>query len=487
MNCTVRGRRGQRCGVALVILTLAILVIGPMVGLAIDVGILYLLKARLSQAADAACLAGARSLARGADIDSQRANAISVSQRYFDANFPDGYWASRNRTRAVTVDETQLKLRIITLTASVQAPLYFLQFLNHQWANLNVTAQARRRDINVMMVLDRSGSMQNAGACSALRSSATAFVDKFANGRDRVGMLSFNGASQLDYALSLTFKDSPSVYTKISAITCGGWTGTAQALWLAYQELVRINEPGALNMLLFFTDGRPTALTATFPIRTVSDKRYGDGSGSYGSTSQLYTMTKSPCSSTSPKTGFVAANGFDATGPTYGLYQYNRNNSTEAYITSNSGCAFAQDQDGDYVRRDVAYIPTTDYFGNATINTGYKTVPVFPSGSGYVYPGQIRPDTPQGVRYAAYNAADNAVTRIRSDTTLNVVTYVIGLGGTGSGVESPDTELMLRISNAGNPPLDPNRPVGLYVYAPDSTQLTNAFLQVASQILRLAE
>lgn len=487
-------RNGKRRGVALILTTLTLLVFGPMVGLAVDVGILYLLKAKLSQAVDAACLAGARSLARGQNLESQRANAMAVAERYFRINFPTGYWATTNIVYNISVTEPELRLRRVQMEATVDAPLYFLRLLGHNSARLRVEAAAQRRDVNVIMVLDISGSMQTAGACGALRSSAAAFVDRFANGRDRLGMLSFNGATRLDYAMNLFFKDSPSIYTSINALTCAGWTNTSQALWEGYQQLVALNEPGALNVMLFFTDGRPTALTADYPIKTLPDTRYGDGNGGF-STGTQYTFQPSPCQdsfgrtfpnpdwSPGEKRGFIAAGDFNLTGITVGLYNQTVIGSTQLIPSSQRlGCAMTT-LNANAVRRDVAYIPDTDIYGNSTVNQSYKPGIFFPTG--HPYAGKIRPDVPRALRHAAYNAADNAAWRIRSDTNLSPVIYVIGLGGTG-GAETFDSELMTRIANDGDPRIQPDRPRGLYVYAPDPQQLTNAFLRIASEILRLA-
>lgn len=487
-------RNLSRRGVALIITTLTLFVFGPMVGLAIDVGILYILKARLSQAADSACLAGARSLSRGADIASQRDNAIAVAQKYFDVNFPAGYWATSGKTRTVAVDETASKMRIVSINANVQAPLYFLRLLRQDTANIHVTAEARRRDVNVMMILDRSGSLETAGACPAVRNAASTFVDKFANGRDRLGMLSFNGGSNLDYAPNLYFKDAPSIYPKISAIRCGGWTGMSQALSLGYQQLQTLDERGALNVILFFTDGRPTALPATYPVDTKGDVRYGDGSGSFRNFNTQYGMPKSGCKDAAgrdwtsgilwnplPKPGFIAAGSFDLTGTTSGLLRHDVNASSEPTIADSLGCAFRTNST--YVREDIPYLPEQDLYGNLTTGFYNDGRMYYPAGRNWA--GKIRSDSPLALRYAAYNATDNAATTIRTNPDLNIIIYVIGLGGTG-GAEPPDTELMTRIANAGDPPVQPSRPKGLYIYAPTTDQLTEAFLRIASEILRLA-
>ncbi len=488
-----RNPRRQRRGVAIVYTTLTLLVFLPMVGLAIDGAILYFLKLRLQQAVDAGVLAGARSLSRGEDIASQAANAEAIANMFFDANFPEGFWGTTNLTRTPVVTETDTRLRRVHMTASVDAPLYFMRVLGHEFAHLEVVAEAHRRDVNIMMVLDRSGSMDQAQACDDLRDAATSFANKFSVGRDRLGLITFNGAYSLDFAPSFDFQ--PGIVEQISQIDCGGWTGMSQALWKGYEELVNINDQGALNVILFFTDGRPTALTASWEVKKLEDERLyynypyqpevrmdpsecRDGSGLTWRNAAWWPL---------PKVGFIAAgryrgDPFNPYGPTYGIYRHDvkATEPTPINFVDSLGCYFASN--ARYVRRDIAYIPETDLYGNSTDN-GYKPVPRYPAGP---YAGKIRVDSPQALRYAAYNATDDAAYRIRNDAALRPVIYVIGLGGV-LNAEPPDHELMRRMANdPASPVYDRSKPAGLYVYAPGPEQLNEAFLRVASEILRLA-
>ncbi len=41
-------------------------------------------------------------------------------------------------------------------------------------------------------------------------------------------------------------------------------TSMAQGLSEAYNQLVNINEPGALNVIVLFTDGIPVSLTGSY-------------------------------------------------------------------------------------------------------------------------------------------------------------------------------------------------------------------------------
>ena len=77
---------------------LTAVVLLPMVGLAVDGSVLYLIKAKLSKAVDAAALAGARSLSVGMDINSQTDSASATARSFFYANFPNGYWNTSNLT-----------------------------------------------------------------------------------------------------------------------------------------------------------------------------------------------------------------------------------------------------------------------------------------------------------------------------------------------------------------------------------------------------
>src|SRR5580704_13504129 len=61
------------------------------VGLAVDVGTIYLIKARLSAATDAAALAAGRSVNLALNIGQAQTNAVASANQFFAANFPNGY------------------------------------------------------------------------------------------------------------------------------------------------------------------------------------------------------------------------------------------------------------------------------------------------------------------------------------------------------------------------------------------------------------
>jgi len=263
-NCNGAGSKG----VALITVTLLLLVIVPMMGLAVDGGILYLLKARLTQAVDSAALSGARSLSRGQDIGSQTASATTTAINYFNANFAANYWGCTVSVPVVSVTQNATSMRLVSVSASATSPLYFLRLIGKQTATIAASALATRRDVNVMLVLDRSSSMGAAGALPTtagnnngqwpVLNAATSFVNQFAVGRDNVGLVVFGGSY---FIANPTLNFQPAIVNDISQIVSSGNTGTSQALWVAYNALAQLNQPGALNVILFFTDGLPNGIT----------------------------------------------------------------------------------------------------------------------------------------------------------------------------------------------------------------------------------
>jgi hypothetical protein len=456
-----------------------------MVGLAIDGGILFMTKAKLQTAVDAAALAGGRSLSVGLDLASQTDSWTNTVNSYFAANFPTGWFGASNPVVNVNIAQTAFRTRTVTVSASVTSPLYFMRVLGLNNATVGAAGQASRRDTNLILVLDRSESIDLAGVCATVANNAIAFVGKFTEGRDRLGLVTFMGSPNLDYAPTLNFKtQSPTLAAKIGTMVCGGQTGTEPALWMAYQQIKAINQPGALNVIVLFTDGAPNGYpAASFPIKRSADTRYG-----VSNTSTLVSTPASSCSSglgsTTPA-GFIGE--YSATTPlgnTTGLWSnagVALNNANQVAVTA-TGCSFNSDTNN--MRQDIAYLPATCNHTPAHSISGYLTLETFPSGP---YSGRPRVDTQTSFHIAGKNITDNVASVIRSDTTYTPVIYAIGLGGTLAADPIDDT-FMERISNDPRSPIyNTSQQTGVYVYAPDASQLQDAFNKIAAEVLRLAQ
>jgi Flp pilus assembly protein TadG len=502
MGAQILCKKRPERGAAIILFTVLVaFVIMPIMGLGIDASIQFWIKAKLSSAVDSAALAAARSLNVGNTILSQTAAAQAVGRQYFAANFPPGTLGTTvfggqdsgypsSPTITILAPSNYIT---VTVTAQVSAPLYFLRLLHLPSGTIAATSQTTRRNANIMLVLDRSGSMNNNGSCSSLIQVVENFANQFIDGRDQIGLVTFSTAAEVDYHPTKYFKsDSPSLNSVIAGMVCVGATSSEQGLSLGYNQLITaINQPGALNVIVFFTDGGANAVYATYPIKKIADSnsRYD-----YSNTSAYYNYPGSPCNSSDILTGIDTdvSDSLNLTGATAGVI-----NATPSGISGGSGnppgvsapgCTFTSNNNtsgwGPVTgREDIAYIPAKDADANPTSGTGYKVPFTYPNGP---YVGQIRADSPQSIRYAAMNVADNMAQTIRSNSVYGVVTYAIGLSG--NEAIPMDTDFLARLANdqsASN--FNPNQPVGQFFLATDAASLSDAFISLSSQILRLSK
>ena len=156
----------DRQGGIQILLGLALIPLLGGVGLAVDASRGYLVKARLSEAVDAAALAGARSLHLdiwGTDIEN-----------YFAANFPDGYMDSTG----LDLDYDQVsESQQLWVEAQVSVPTTFLKILKIDTFTVQsrTVVSGERRGLELALVLDVTGSMDGS-KMTALKNAATSLL-----------------------------------------------------------------------------------------------------------------------------------------------------------------------------------------------------------------------------------------------------------------------------------------------------------------------
>lgn len=140
------------------IMAAALLPLAGFTGAALDTARLYVVKVRLQQSCDAGALAG-RKMMTGTALDT---NAKAQAKLFFDNNFKSG-WFSTSAVSFVASDTADGQVKG---TASATVPVTLMSIFGSTETTLNVTCEARKEigDVDVMFVLDTTGSMSCAAA-----------------------------------------------------------------------------------------------------------------------------------------------------------------------------------------------------------------------------------------------------------------------------------------------------------------------------------
>jgi hypothetical protein len=482
----------------------------PVIGLALDVTLLYVDKARLQGAVDGAALAGAENLARGTSDAAQQLAAKQAAASYVYLNYPTSFFFTNSVTVCfatscspadVTIDETVANQRTVAVTAHANVPTLFMRWLNFTSTNVNASATVTRRDVNIVLVVDRSGSLAASGSCNAVQQAAINFVSKFSNGSDNLGLVTFASSTSVDFPIANNFLAASStlpaptqtVPTMLGNITCAGSTSSPMALWYGYDQLVGLAQPNALNVILFFTDGTPTGVNVNMPISassTCKNPNPATASIKYPYINGLYSTY------TGGDTFFGLLTPTNQTGT-------NPPDDTTQIVTTDGvnakGCAFAASWASNVTTyTDFQGVPLTDIYGD-NLASGYQpTLATVTCGTTTCL--SIGTGTNENASSMAQNGTDQAALKIRTGTTepstlpnagkslANVIIYSIGLGNALTGTLNQD--LLNRVSNtpaSGIYVAPPTQQQGDFILAPTSADINAAFATIAAEILRIAK
>jgi hypothetical protein len=478
MSNHVRPARQRQRGFILTLYPLMMLfIIMPIVGLAIDAGILYMIKGKLQVAVDGAALGAARSLNQSTVLANQEPLAGATAIRYYHANFPNN-WMGVTPVNDPTVSwaNSTTSTAVVDITGTVIAPTWFMRILGFNSVTLAATGEAVRRNVNVMLVLDRSYSLFSEMNCGTLQTDAQAFVNSFVEGRDRLGMVTFGTSYNYDFAFNTTFQSA--LTTKLSNLSCTGYTNAAAGFTTGFTQLKNLNDQFSLNVIVFFTDGQPN--TMTFGV---------------GGTSPLPISASSSCNPHSNITGVIAGDASAYYNSWGGVLQWTNagiplgGNTDFNQAPNTNGCSFSGNYQGTgnnaAFANDISSLPSTDAFGNSTNSTwaggtnGSFPYSVTLTGNWYYL---------QNLENAGINTLDNAAQNARvaaAAAGVPYVVYTIGLDPSVYG--SVNQELLRRIANDKlSAVYQSTYTAGKFYYVPSAGQLSQAFADVSSDILRLA-
>lgn len=238
-----RLRDDKRGTMAAVMAVAAVPIIG-IAGIGIDSGRGYMLKQRMSQALDAAALAGGRAVyseSRDADI-----------AKFYFANIPQGYLGATLQTPSIVIGENN---ETVTLAATAELPSTFTRVLGVEEMNVQARVVVRRanRGLELVMVLDSTGSMQDDNKIGKLKSAANNLLDILYGANNDSAEKLYVGVAPYTTAVNIgpartgwLAGHNPSAYDN------GSWRGCVEARPYPYEESQADATPTAQPFTSYF-------------------------------------------------------------------------------------------------------------------------------------------------------------------------------------------------------------------------------------------
>lgn len=260
---TIPRARSGRSGQVLVLFALFLFILLVFMGLAIDGGFMYVTRANLSKAVDAATLAAIKNLSQGTD------EAEQIARATFTAN----YNASMRNTAAPQVDidftTDGASNTVVNVSGATTMNTFFLGLLpGFQSIPIRAEAQSLRPKLIMSLVLDRSGSMQDNRGCEALPGAVDNFITFFDDANDRVSLITYASHARVDVTMRKNFKtDVSNAVPRRCSTDYGGYTFADGGLQLGSQQIQNVSVASGeevVKVAVFFTDGLANTFQGTF-------------------------------------------------------------------------------------------------------------------------------------------------------------------------------------------------------------------------------
>jgi len=260
-------------GGILAFVAVAIVMMLASTGLAVDLGRGYVERLRLGRAVDAGALAGARTLRLGQPAALGEAQAVAAV---------NGIVGGIDVSTSVQFGVNSRGENTVTMVASRTIPTTFMRVLGHRDMALAASATAAVPPIDLVLTLDQSGSLRRTGSWDDLQRAARGFVGYFDDSIDQLGLVSFQVAATDRVVINHGFTSA--ITSSINGMNAAGDTNMGEGLRLALLQMQQPNvRTTSQKVVVFFTDGRPTALRAPVgPSGSPQDRVIATHSSSMG-------------------------------------------------------------------------------------------------------------------------------------------------------------------------------------------------------------
>jgi Flp pilus assembly protein TadG len=450
------------------------------VGLAVDTGRAYVVKAQLTKAVDGAALGAARMLNSG--------DPRGEAARIFRANFPAGYFGTSMVTDP-TADPNFFSLRtvaatgvnVVEINARATLPTTFMRLANRQSIDIVSSGEAQRRMVDLSLVLDVSSSI--GARWPAVADAVKVFIDGFDDRADRMSLVTYGNHARVLYQMPANRGFDKGAMKAAVPGAPNGSTAMVEGLYRGWDELRTVPRgiQSGLRVIVLFTDGASNSVPGIYDV--------------------------SPGSVKGLRTYDFPKNFPDPDGQTWdrpriqGLYDVNSGAQTNpAY-----NLEVAQWDNRQFVPQ-IQYMPLTTSHSNARsggiprsfpLQTNNLTVDGTPqaqarglrdrAGNGR-YPAQV-----WNINNAARNVLEIIADAARADGSGDypIRIYTIGMGELvryqlGTRRETPESILMRLANDRRSPDFNNAQLEGKYYFAQSGADVGPAFQALQNQIIRLS-
>ena len=466
-------------GQVLVVVAFSIVAVVAIIGLALDVGIMFIENARLRRAVDSAALAAALQFREGYTQDSLNRSA----QEFLSLNGINDPTATVDTCATDATLCTNPQRKLVRVRASGTVRLAFLPVIGIKSAPIAAEAISETASVDVVLVIDRSESMTyasdtgqltggkqlrdpsvcnagtgtpppgdpvpNVGNCepfNTVKNAAMSFVDQLYFPYDRVAVVSFAKDSEVNLDFS---SNQATIMNTLKQLT-------------VYEGETTVSDPTGANAI--YPDGNPSRCYGGDCMQDPSSAiYYGLGCPQADIPTDPNFPNPAPCTTTNIGGGLLDA------GNEFG--NFSRQQSLWVVVLLTDGVANAG-----YGGTPVSYYCPDTTYPNPLLGFNPPNVPF--------YCNDARSSTHHGPSTSgSYDAEDYAYDEadfIGKPAPLgqNALLFTIGLGTQVTKVSPIDGtklgELFLQYAaNVGN---------GLYYNAPSASQLQEIFRKIAENI-----
>ena len=264
-----RNKKGES-GSVLLTFTLFLMVLLAFAAVATEGGRWFLVRAELSKSVDAGALAGAK------NISNPNVNPVTLAEEFCAENFQNGYLGTPGSgTGTVNFHAEMLGADHVKVDGHASAVAILGKILGFNLVPVASAGVAAMKEVEIMLILDRSGSMQGKPFAD-LKVAAKSFLDFFVDtqAKDKMGLISFSTAVTVNRPLGTNYVTA--MKTAIDAMAANDYTNAEDALDHANGPGGFTNQAGipqdarVQQFAIFFSDGRPNTFRWAFKRQNVT-------------------------------------------------------------------------------------------------------------------------------------------------------------------------------------------------------------------------